>query len=86
MDVHEAARLLEAGEAVALDVREPSEWRQGRIPGALHCRMTEVPARLSLLPRDRPIVAVCRSDNRSGLATLGMPRLTTIRCGSSGPS
>ena len=74
MDVHEAARLLEAGEAVALDVREPSEWRQGRIPGALHCPMTELPARLSLLLRDRTIVAVCRSGNRSGQVTEALQR------------
>jgi rhodanese-related sulfurtransferase len=75
MDVHEAARLLEAGEAVALDVREPSEWRHGRIPGALHVPMSELPARSSLLPHDRAIIAVCRSGNRSGRVTSSLERL-----------
>lgn len=74
MDVHEAARLLEAGEAVALDVREPSEWRHGRIPGALHVPMSELAARLSLLPHDRAIVAICRSGNRSGQVTQALQR------------
>ena len=74
MDVHEAARLLEAGEAVALDVREPSEWRHGRIPGALHLPMAELPARSSLLPHDRTIVAVCRSGNRSGQVAQALRR------------
>lgn len=74
MDVHEAARLLEAGEAVALDVREASELRHGRIPGALHVPMSELPAGLRLLPHDRTIVAVCRSGNRSGQVTKALQR------------
>jgi rhodanese-related sulfurtransferase len=36
--------------------------------------MTQVPAQLSLLPRDRRIVAVCRSGNRSGLVTQALQR------------
>jgi len=34
IDVHECARLLEAGEAVLIDVREENEWNAERIPGA----------------------------------------------------
>lgn len=34
IDVHECARLLEAGEAVLIDVREQNEWDAERIPGA----------------------------------------------------
>ena len=74
MDAREAARLLETGEAVALDVREPREWRLGRIPGALHVPMNELPSRLSLLPRDHTIVAVCRSGNRSHVVTQALQR------------
>jgi rhodanese-related sulfurtransferase len=74
MDVHEAARLLEVGEAVALDVRERSEWGHGRIPGALQVPMAELPARLSLLPHDRTLIAVCRSGNRSGHVTQALQR------------
>jgi rhodanese-related sulfurtransferase len=69
MDVREAAALLDRGEAVALDVREPSEWRAGRMPGAKHVPMGELGARTSELPRDTTIVAVCRSGNRSGFVT-----------------
>lgn len=57
------------GEIEILDVREPQEWEAGRIEGARHLPMAEVPARLGELPRDRPIVAVCRSGNRSGQVT-----------------
>lgn len=74
MDAREAARLLETGEGVALDVREPREWLLGRIPGALHVPMNELPSRLGLLPRDRTIVAVCRSGNRSHFVTQALQR------------
>ena len=49
-----------------LDVREPDEWAAGHAPGAHHLPMWEVPARLAEVPRDRPVVVVCRSGNRSG--------------------
>ena len=69
MDVREAAALIERGEAVALDVREPSEWHAGRMRGAKHVPMGELGARTSELPRDTTIVAVCRSGNRSDFVT-----------------
>ena len=34
IDVHESRRLLEADEAVLIDVREQNEWQAERIPGA----------------------------------------------------
>ena len=74
MDVRDAASLLESGDAIALDVRDRGEWRLGRIPGALHVPMNELSSRLSLLPRDRTIVAVCRSGNRSNVVTQALQR------------
>ena len=62
----EARTLLDGGDAVALDVREPWEWSRGHIAGALHIPLGELGARLHELPRDRRIVAVCRSGSRSG--------------------
>ena len=52
-----------------LDVREDGEWLAGRIEGALHIPLGELPGRLGELDRNRPVVAVCRSGNRSGVAT-----------------
>ena len=52
-----------------LDVREPSEFQQGHIPGSVLIPLGTLPERLRELPTDRPIVAVCRSGNRSGMAT-----------------
>lgn len=66
VDVHEAARLRESGEALVLDVREQEEWQAGRIPEATFIPMDEVDRRLGELPRDRRLITVCRSGNRSG--------------------
>ena len=48
-----------------------SEWNGelGRIPGARHLPLGELRARLGELPRDRPMVAVCRAGGRSAEAS-----------------
>lgn len=51
-----------------VDVREPEEWHAGRIEGARHIPMAEVPSRLAELDRTQPVVTVCRSGHRSGQA------------------
>lgn len=65
--VMEAAALRDGG-ALMLDVREPAEWTAGHIPGATLIPLGELPGRLAELPRDRMIVTVCRSGNRSAEA------------------
>lgn len=67
MGPREAADLLRRGEAVALDVREPYEWGQGHVGGALHIPMRSLSAPERELPVDTPIVVICRSGNRSGV-------------------
>lgn len=48
-----------------LDVREKSEWREGYISGAKLIPLGQLDKRLKELPKDREIVCVCRSGNRS---------------------
>jgi rhodanese-related sulfurtransferase len=70
IDVTEAARQVEIGAAVLLDVREDDEWQVGHAPHALHVALGELaPERLA---DDRPIVVVCRSGNRSAHATAAL--------------
>ena len=66
VEVAEAARLTDAGLAVLLDVREDDEWAAGHAPAALHVPLGDLPyAEVSF---DRPVLAICRSGNRSATA------------------
>ena len=56
--------------ALLLDVREPAEWQSGHAAGATLLPLGQLGARLSELPRDREIITVCRSGNRSGTAAV----------------
>jgi rhodanese-related sulfurtransferase len=67
----EAAQVpdpIPAGVTV-LDVREPIEWRHGRIEGAVHIPLTELPDRASELPVDQQLLVVCKVGGRSSQAT-----------------
>jgi len=66
--VEEAKRKLDAGEALLVDVREPDEWQAGHIAGATHIPLGNITSRASVLPKDREILVICRTGNRSGMA------------------
>ncbi|MGH2819161.1 MAG: rhodanese-like domain-containing protein [Actinomycetota bacterium] len=51
-----------------LDVREDEEWVAGRIEGALHVPVMQLPQRMGEIDRARPVVAVCRMGSRSDYA------------------
>ena len=51
--------------AFFVDVRELSEWNEYHAPGTTLIPLGELASRLNELPRDKPIVVVCRSGNRS---------------------
>ena len=51
-----------------LDVRQPEEYREGHIFGTRLIPLSQLSQRLDELPRDREIVCICRSGNRSGAA------------------
>jgi len=70
--VHEAAELATQG-ALMLDVRELDEWEAGRMDGAVHVPLGELdPASIGV---GVPIVAVCRSGNRSGKAAVELAQV-----------
>jgi rhodanese-related sulfurtransferase len=50
---------------VLLDVREPAELEAASVASALHIPMREIPARLTELDRDTPLVVMCHSGSRS---------------------
>jgi rhodanese-related sulfurtransferase len=63
----EVAAKIDAG-AQLIDVRQDFEWEAGRITGAEHIPLEQLPAATERIDRDRPIVFSCRVGNRSGLA------------------
>jgi rhodanese-related sulfurtransferase len=66
----EVQERIQRGERLlVLDVREPSEYREGRVAGSKLIPLGQLALQLDKLPKDQPIVAVCRSGNRSGVAT-----------------
>lgn len=64
INIAQAAALRDAG-AFMLDVREPFEWQEYHMPGAVLIPLGQLSRRVSEVPKDRPIVVVCRSGNRS---------------------
>ena len=65
VSIARAAELAAEG-ALMLDVREPGEWQAGHMVGAVHVPLAQLDP--STIPVGTPIVAVCRSGNRSGKA------------------
>jgi rhodanese-related sulfurtransferase len=54
-----------------VDCRELYEWEAGRIDGAVYLPLNSIMAGAgSDLDRDHPIAVICRSGNRSELATM----------------
>ena len=59
--------MLEGG-AQVIDVREEREWEAGRLPGSSHIELNELTSRAEEIGKDSPVVFVCRTGNRSGMA------------------
>lgn len=56
---------VDENDAIILDVREPHEWDQGTLPGAKLISLGEIVERIEEIPKDRPVLCVCRSGGRS---------------------
>jgi rhodanese-related sulfurtransferase len=69
-----AREMLEAGEALVVDVREPYEREAGHIEGSRHIEMERLASKAETLPRDQPIVFQCRLGARSALAAQAFRR------------
>ena len=52
-----------------IDVREDYEYAAGHVPEATLIPLGQLASRLDEIPKDKTVVAVCRSGNRSGQAT-----------------
>jgi len=75
-------------EVLVVDVRGHAEIGEfgGRIANALEIPLDQLTGRVSEIPRDRPIIAVCHSGMRSGQATVilrdaGIARVANLKGG-----
>jgi rhodanese-related sulfurtransferase len=57
--------LSSKGDRELIDVREDSEWDAGHISGARNIPLGRLADQLGDLPKDRPVVTVCRTGPRS---------------------
>lgn len=85
-DLH--GRLDDGDAPLVLDVREPDEWQEGHVPGALHVPRGNLEARVeALVPdREREIAVICAGGSRSAFATktlqeLGYDRVVNVAGG-----
>ena len=59
------------GEVQLVDCREQYEWDAGRVEGAIHLPLNAIMAGDGAdLDTAKPVVVICRSGNRSELATM----------------
>jgi hydroxyacylglutathione hydrolase len=71
LTIHQLASRVSTGGTDApfvIDVRQPSEYSGGHVPGSRHIGAGDLPQRLAELPRDRPIATICGSGYRSSVA------------------
>jgi rhodanese-related sulfurtransferase len=59
---------VEASGALVIDVRQPSEYEEGHIPGAVNIPLRELAANVDRIPTDTQVFVYCKSGYRAGIA------------------
>lgn len=69
--VHEIKKKIDEGKSTLIDVREPSEYKEGHIPGAILIPLGTIKEKApSMLPdKTKPLLVYCRSGARSARAS-----------------
>lgn len=68
ISAQELDALLRAGEAMVVDVREPDEFAQGHIPGAINMPLSSFQASRLPATNGRKLVLNCLGGKRSAMA------------------
>lgn len=64
----EVQGVLAEGDAVLVDVREPYEYRDCRIPGSVNVPLSELPKEVGRLEGKKTVILYCRTGGRSSRA------------------
>jgi rhodanese-related sulfurtransferase len=65
VNVDQAYQMYQQADVFVLDVRTQEEWDEYHAPNTTLIPLDQLPARLNEVPKDREILIVCRSGNRS---------------------
>jgi glyoxylase-like metal-dependent hydrolase (beta-lactamase superfamily II) len=65
----ETHAMVASGEAVLVDVRFPDEYGEHHLAGAVNIPAMDLRTRHPELPTDRPLIVMCRTGQRSSLAS-----------------
>lgn len=68
IDTDQLASAL-GSRATVVDVREPREYADGHVPGAVNIPMGRLTGRLDEIDRSAPVYVVCATGNRSSAMT-----------------
>ena len=73
----DATRLINTGNPVVLDVREPREFVGGRLPNAMHVPLSQIKDRGAELAKfvSRPVLVYCDRGLRGGAAASALGKL-----------
>jgi rhodanese-related sulfurtransferase len=73
----DARRQAEAGDAVLIDVREESDWREGHAHGARHLSRGEIELEIEEQIPDvkKPIICYCGGGSRSALVAESLQKM-----------
>jgi hydroxyacylglutathione hydrolase len=74
--------------ALLIDIREPEEYVQGHVPGAINLPQADLASRLEELPRDRSLMLICQHGIRSVRAAqflkqIGFAQVASVTGGTS---
>lgn len=86
IDVHEAKEMIDAGGVQVIDSREPHEHAEGHVPGSIQIQHMATLAQADKIARDRPVLFICKSGQRSAVAaefaaSLGITDLYNVEGG-----
>ncbi len=69
ISIDQLAPKIQQENIFLIDVREPSEFAGGHLPGAISIPMGRLPDALADADRSAPVYVVCATGNRSGAMT-----------------
>jgi hydroxyacylglutathione hydrolase len=88
VELHQMLQSSDGERPIVVDVREPWEYKQGHVPGALLIPLGQLASRLGELDPEKPVALICQSGSRSqsAAALLGQKGFQTIYNVSGGTS